>query len=62
MAKDGDIRIDLRGDGRIILYKRLGLKDPVWLFPISTNGTDWCCQSNRNSSPIGGAVALSARA
>jgi hypothetical protein len=23
-------RIDLRGDGRIILYKRAGLKDPVW--------------------------------
>ena len=30
MAKDDDIRIDLRGDGRVILYKRLGLKDPVW--------------------------------
>ena len=30
MAKDGDIRIDLRGDGRVILYKRDNLKDPVW--------------------------------
>ena len=30
MANDGDIRIDLRGDGRVILYKRDNLKDPVW--------------------------------
>lgn len=30
MASDGDIRIDLRGDGRVILYKRDNLKDPVW--------------------------------
>jgi hypothetical protein len=30
MAKDGEVRIDLRGDGRVILYKRLGLKDPLW--------------------------------
>ncbi len=30
MATDGDIRIDLRGDGRVILYKRDNLKDPVW--------------------------------
>ena len=26
MASDGDIRIDLRGDGRVILYKRKTLK------------------------------------
>ena len=30
MATDGDVRIDLRGDGRVILYKRDNLKDPVW--------------------------------
>ena len=30
MAEDAEVRIDLRGDGRIILYKRAGLKDPVW--------------------------------
>ena len=30
MASDGDVRIDLRGDGRVILYKRDNLKDPVW--------------------------------
>ena len=40
MASDGDIRIDLRGDGRVILYKRDNLKDPVWQarvrFPNST--------------------------
>ena len=30
MANDGDVRIDLRGDGRVILYKRDNLKDPVW--------------------------------
>lgn len=30
MAKDREERIDLRGDGRIVLYKRAGLKDPVW--------------------------------
>ena len=30
MAEDTEVRIDLRGDGRIILYKRAGLKDPVW--------------------------------
>ena len=30
MAEDAEVRIDLRGDGRIILYKRVGLKDPVW--------------------------------
>ena len=34
MAKDGDIRIDLRGDGRVILYKRDNLKDPVWQAPV----------------------------
>ncbi len=86
MASDGDIRIDLRGDGRVILYKRDNLKDPVWQarirVPNSTgykrittktsdqreaerfalNYYEGCCQSNRNSSPIGGAVALSARA
>ena len=40
MANDGDVRIDLRGDGRVILYKRDKLKDPVWQacvrFPNST--------------------------
>ena len=30
MAEDTEVRIDLRGDGRIILYKRVGLKVPVW--------------------------------
>ena len=30
MANEGDVRIDLRGDGRVILYKRDNLKDPVW--------------------------------
>ncbi len=30
MASDADVRIDLRGDGRVILYKRDNLKDPVW--------------------------------
>ena len=30
MAVDTEDRIDLRGDGRVILYKRAGLKDPVW--------------------------------
>ena len=30
MAEDAEVRIDLRGDGRVILYKRSGLKDPVW--------------------------------
>jgi ribosomal protein S28E/S33 len=30
MADDSEDRIDLRGDGRVILYKRSGLKDPVW--------------------------------
>jgi len=30
MANDGDVRIDLRGDGRVILYKRDKLKNPVW--------------------------------
>lgn len=30
MADGKENRIDLRGDGRIILYKRAGLKDPVW--------------------------------
>ena len=27
---DTEHRIDVRGDGRIILYKRLGLKNPLW--------------------------------
>jgi integrase len=27
---DSDQKVDLRGDGRIILYKREGLKNPVW--------------------------------
>jgi hypothetical protein len=27
---DSDDRIDVRGDGRIILYKREGLKHPKW--------------------------------
>ena len=39
-ANGGDARIDLRGDGRVILYKRDNLKDPVWQarvrFPNST--------------------------
>ena len=30
MANSNEERIDLRGDGRVILYKRAGLKDPVW--------------------------------
>lgn len=30
MVDGKENRIDLRGDGRIILYKRAGLKDPVW--------------------------------
>jgi len=30
MAHSSENRIDLRGDGRIILYKRTGSKDPVW--------------------------------
>jgi len=30
VADGKENRIDLRGDGRIILYKRAGLKDPVW--------------------------------
>lgn len=30
MPKSSEERIDLRGDGRVILYKRTGLKDPVW--------------------------------
>lgn len=28
MANDGDVRIDLRGDGRVILYKRDNSKFP----------------------------------
>jgi len=30
MAHSSENRIDLRGDGRIILYKRTGSKDPMW--------------------------------
>lgn len=30
MTHSSENRIDLRGDGRIILYKRTGSKDPVW--------------------------------
>ncbi len=30
MAEDAEVRIDLRGDGRIILYKLSGLSDPTW--------------------------------
>lgn len=30
MANSNEERIDLRGDGRVILYKRAGLRDPVW--------------------------------
>jgi integrase len=30
MANSSEDRIDLRGDGRIILYKRAGAKDAVW--------------------------------
>ena len=30
MANDGDVLIDLRGDGRVILYKRVGLKNLVY--------------------------------
>lgn len=30
MANDGDVRIDLRGDGPVILDKRDKLKNPVW--------------------------------
>lgn len=40
MANEGDVRIDLQGDGRVILYKRDKLKNPVWQvrvrFPNST--------------------------
>lgn len=30
MTNGSEDRIDLRGDGRIILYKRAGSKDAVW--------------------------------
>lgn len=30
MPQNNDERIDLRGDGRVILYKRDNLKEPVW--------------------------------
>ena len=30
MANDGDARVNLRGDGLVILYKRDKLKDLVW--------------------------------
>lgn len=35
---DADERIDLRGDGRIILYKREGLKNPKWQARIRVPG------------------------
>jgi integrase len=42
MAKDGDVRIDLRGDGRLILCKRLGLKDPVWQARVRVPNSTGC--------------------
>ena len=35
MAADGEERIDLRGDGRIMLFKRMHLKNPKWQVRIS---------------------------
>lgn len=37
-STDPDERIDLRGDGRIILYKREGLKNPKWQARIRVPG------------------------
>ena len=42
MANDGDIRIDLRGDGRVILYKRDNLKDPVWQARVHVPNSTGC--------------------
>ena len=35
MAADGEERIDVRGDGRIMLFKRMHLKNPKWQTRIS---------------------------
>tara|TARA_R110001599_G_scaffold164308_1_gene353704 strand:- start:1559 stop:2083 length:525 start_codon:yes stop_codon:yes gene_type:complete len=37
-STDADERIDLRGEGRIILYKREGLKSPKWQARIRVPG------------------------
>jgi len=39
MAHSSENRIDLRGDGRIILYKRTGSKDPVWQVRIRVHNS-----------------------
>jgi len=44
-------RIDVRGDGRVILYKRPGLKNPKWQARIRVpNATG--CQSASKRDPL----------
>ncbi len=55
---EADERIDIRGDGRIILYKREGLKSPAWqartrvqarlvINPLNKNGDPQSLTTNK---------------
>lgn len=51
---DVDERVDQRGDGRIVLYKRAGLKKPKWQARIRvTNSTGYKIATSKTDT-LGG--------
>lgn len=56
MASDNEERIDVRGDGRIILYRREGLKNPRWQTRTKVPNASGCKVVTTNRTVVGPCV------